>query len=139
MNVPSIHLSDAPTEEERRAIHEGLREFNAPFLGPPDHRALSVTARVAERLCGGLVGETGRGWLTVDLLWVSAAYRGQGLGSALLLAAEGEARRRHCRHARLSTYDFQAPSFYERHGYRLYASLDGFPNGHRSLFLRKAL
>ncbi len=139
MGEASISVGEAASDAERRAIYEGLRAFNAGFLGPSDHRALSVMARAGGVLLGGLVGETARGWLTIELLWVGEARRRQGLGSTLLLAAETEARRRGCRHAQLWTFDFQARPFYERHGFRLFGTLDGYPNGHRSFFMRKDL
>jgi hypothetical protein len=38
-------------------------------------------------------------------------------------------------HAVLETFSFQARGFYERHGYHVYATLDGFPPGYQQLFL----
>lgn len=139
MSEASIRVGEAVSEAEHRAILDGLKAFNAGFLGPSDHLPLSVTARAGGDLLGGLIGETGRGWLTIDLLWVDGACRRKGLGSTLLLAAESEARRRGCRHARLWTFDFQARPFYERHGFVRVFELDGYPNGHRSLLMRKAI
>ncbi len=139
MSKTSIRVGEAAPETLRRTIYEGLCAFNDRFLGPADHRELSVLAQAGETLLGGLVGETGRGWLHIGLLWVSAARRGQGLGRSLLLAAEAEARARGCGHALVATFDFQARPFYERQGYRLFATLDGYPNGHQSFYLRREL
>ena len=49
------------------------------------------------------------------------------------------ARARGCRHARLDTFDFQARTFYEQLGYRVYAELPDFPEGHRQFHLIKEL
>ena len=39
----------------------------------------------------------------------------------------------------LSTHSFQAPRFYEKHGYERVAALDDYPLGHGQIFLRKRL
>ena len=88
---------------------------------------------------GELYGWTWSGWLEVRILWIHADLRGLGHGTRLLAAAEeaGRARGRHT--ALLETHSFQAPAFYERRGYRAYAVLEGYPTGHRKLFMRKDL
>lgn len=134
-----LELHDSLPSEDMGAIEAGLRAFNEPFLGPADHRPLAVVARLNGKLAGGLVGETSRGFLCVDLLWVEDGSRGTGLGSRLLAAAEAEATARGCRHAWLGTYDFQAQAFYEARGYRSFGTLEGYPGGHRSIFLTKRL
>ena len=78
-------------------------------------------------------------WLFVNWLWVAEAYRGTGIGSRLLLGAEEAARDQHCRDAYLDTFTFQAPKFYERHGYREFGRLDDFPPGHSRIFFTKRL
>jgi len=39
----------------------------------------------------------------------------------------------------LDTFTFQAPDFYVKHGYEIYARADDWPVGHAHFFLRKAL
>jgi GNAT superfamily N-acetyltransferase len=93
----------------------------------------------AGTLVGGLVGATVWQWLSIRLLWVDPAHRGAGHGRALLVAAEAEGVRRGCRHARLNTFSFQTPGFYERCGYRRVLTLQDFPAGHQRLFYVKSL
>jgi GNAT superfamily N-acetyltransferase len=137
--VADLEVTDRPAPADVEALFAGLRAFNEPFMGKRDAQPLAVMARVAGELVGGLAGMTARGFLHVDLLWVDAGNRGQGLGSTLLRAAEAEASRRGCHTAHLDTFDFQARPFYERHGYRVFAELAGYPGGHRSLYLLKRL
>lgn len=137
--APSLEVVEMPAPADVAAVRAGLHAFNAPHLGPADHRPLAVLARDGGRLLGGLIGETGRGFLCIDLLWVAPKAQRAGLGSRLLRAAETEAGRRGCRGAWLSTYDFQARPFYERHGYVLFGRLDGFAGNHASFFLAKRL
>jgi hypothetical protein len=39
----------------------------------------------------------------------------------------------------LDTFEFQALPFYERRGYRVFGTLDGFPPGYRRFYLQKSL
>ena len=101
---------------------------------------LAVLLRAAQgQLVGALTGRTLWGWLVIDLLWVDSSARGEGHGRRLVAAAEQEAMRRGCQHARVDTYSFQAPGFYERCGYARLATLDDFPRGHQRHFYAKTL
>jgi GNAT superfamily N-acetyltransferase len=90
-------------------------------------------------IVGGLYGATMWSWLMIDGLWVTKALFGQGLGSRLLLAAEELAVSRGCLGSWLGTFDFQARTFYERHGYAMFAELPAFPPGHTHFHLWMAL
>lgn len=136
----TLSLADTLDLAEVKRIHGELRRFNEQFTKPYDLRDLCVTARDADgTLLGGLTGYTNWEWLYVDYLWVHESQRGTGLGSRLMAAAEEEARRRDCRWSRLYTYDFQAPGFYKKLGYEVWAELEGYPPGHTQIWLRKAL
>ena len=87
----------------------------------------------------GLLGQTRWQWLYVAKLWVADAYRGKGLGTRLLERAEEIARSRGCTNALLDTFEYQARPFYEKLGYRLFGTLDGYPPGYRQFYLTKAL
>jgi ribosomal protein S18 acetylase RimI-like enzyme len=76
---------------------------------------------------------------TSRILWVARALRGKGHGQRLLAAAERRAIERGCRHVFLDTFNFQAPDFYVKQGYEIYARADDWPVGHSHFFLRKAL
>jgi GNAT superfamily N-acetyltransferase len=78
-------------------------------------------------------------WLSVELLWVDEALRGQGYGSSILAQAETLARDAGCVGCRLDTYEFQAKPFYEKLGYVVFAVLEGFPANTRTYYLQKAL
>ena len=55
------------------------------------------------------------------------------------MMAEAEARKRGCSKATLNTFSFQAPDFYRKFGYRIVATVDGLPEGHRQHALVKEL
>ena len=124
----------------QRAVLGGLLAYNREQAGEPDQVPVVLSVRDAEgTVIAGRVGATAWRWLVIALLWVDAAHRRRGYGRALLRAAEAEARRRGCVAALVDTLDFQAPEFYEREGYAVFGVLEGFPPGHRRLYLHKAL
>src|SRR5207248_8640984 len=59
--------------------------------------------------------------------------------SRLLRLAEDEARQRGCVSAVLYTISFQAPGFYERHGYRVLGTVPCLPPGTSRIFMTKPL
>lgn len=120
------------------AIRRGIRGADPPDVRERDYQPLYLTLRDADgEIQGGLYGATMWGWLLIDGLWVGEALRGRGFGRQLLEAAEVVAVQRGCRGAWLGTFDFQARSFYERHGYQVFAKLPGFPEGHTHFHLSK--
>jgi GNAT superfamily N-acetyltransferase len=88
---------------------------------------------------GAALGESGRGWLHVSLVWVDEPFLRQQIGTRLLDAIEDEARRRGCRAAYLDTFSYQARPFYEARGYAVFGALDDYPMGRQRFFMRKAL
>ena len=52
---------------------------------------------------------------------------------------EAEAARHGSINVYLNTFTFEAPEFYKKLGYTVFAELKDFPPGHSRLFLRKTL
>ncbi|MBR5616105.1 MAG: GNAT family N-acetyltransferase, partial [Clostridia bacterium] len=73
------------------------------------------------------------------ILWVHESHRYKGIGSKLLCKAEKEAIRRGCHHVHLDTMSWQAPEFYQKHGYEVIGILPDIPNGNQKYLLMKAL
>ena len=78
-------------------------------------------------IMAGLVAETFGNWLEIEYLFVKEDLRGQGIGSQLMHQAESEAKKRNCRFAFVNTYQFQAPAFYQKHGYKEVFTLKDYP------------
>lgn len=135
--TPRLTLTDQPDPAHEQAIGDALRAYNETFAGPGGWRHLAVLVQEGRAVTGGLWGRTGRGFLHIDLLVVPEAQRRAGLGSAILRMAESEAVQRGCGGAWLSTFSFQARGFYERHGYTCFGTIDDYPPGHASHFMRK--
>ena len=137
---PALHVTvdEAPDAHDAQVVLDGLLAFNVAVLGDPDFRQLGCFVRDADgRPLGGLLGHLRWRWLYVSKLWVPDALRGRGWGSRLLAAAEAFAWRHGCRGAYLDTFEYQALPFYQKQGYELFGTLDGYPPGHRQFFVRK--
>ena len=130
-----------PSASDLAVVKDGLLAFNVEHIGiEPRSDLLNLFLRdLSGQVIGGLLGGWRWGWVYVDKLWVHADHRRLGAGSRLLKAAESEAAASGCTDGVLDTFSFQARGFYERHGYVVYATLEGFPPGHRQFFFHKKL
>ena len=90
-------------------------------------------------IMAGLVAETFGNWLEIEYLFVKEDLRGQGIGSQLLQQAESEAKNRNCRFAFVNTYQFQAPAFYQKHGYKEVFTLKDYPYTGQRHYYQKEL
>ena len=135
-----IVVTDAPGQAAYDAILAGIVAYNDSRAEPGGHRLLAVLVKdEAGKVIGGLWGTTGWRWLFVHLFWLPETLRGAGLGRDLLRRAEAEAMARGCGNVWLDTFSFQARGFYEKLGYRVFATLEDYPPGHRRYFMQKRL
>jgi GNAT superfamily N-acetyltransferase len=135
-----VSVEPHASREDIDTVTSGLRDFNTEFLGPPVLEPLHVLLRTEDGdVVGGLLGHSMYGWLYVAKLWIASEFRGQGFGRALLDAAEREGVARGCIGIHLDTFEYQARPFYEKNGYRLFGTLEGYPLGYRQFYLAKRL
>ena len=136
-----ITLTDAPDDDERAVIHDGLRGYNETQAGGPRGRPLAILVRDPEttKVVGGLLGRTYLGLLTVEQFFLPEHLRRGRLGSRILAMAEEEGRRRGCTRAVLSTVHFQAPGFYLKQGWEVAARIECEPPGHTRFYMTKKL
>ncbi|MBX3081553.1 MAG: GNAT family N-acetyltransferase [Anaerolineae bacterium] len=136
----TLTLTDAPRDEDRRLVQQGLRAFNDAHVGDDGYQPLCIFLRdESGGVLGGLLGETYWGWLSIGIVWLREDARGGGYGKQILFMAEHEAIRRGCHHAHVDTMAFQAPDFYLKLGYVIWGQLDDLPLGNTRYFLKKDL
>lgn len=136
----AFRIDDRVSDADEAAVRQGLLAFNERHIGPSRDQPVRLVARNADgAVVAGLLGHTRWGWLLVDKLWLADDVRGQGLGSRLMAAAESLATDRGCTGAMLSTFEHQARPFYEKLGYTLFGTLEGYPAGTRQHYLCKLL
>ena len=137
-----MHIAFEPFIDEpvRHYIVESLDFHGVSATGLPAWCPVNFVLRGARGdVLGGLLGQVWGGWLQVSHLWVGEGARGAGHGAALMREAEAYARARGAVGATVETHSFQARPFYERLGYEVFGTLDGYPPGHAKFFLRKNL
>ena len=133
-------LDAAPHAADIEFLDDRIYEFNMAATGYRDGLYLSAFCRdEIGRIEAGVYGWTWGGAAEVRTLSVREDLRGRAMGSTLLAAFEGEAHRRGCRRVFVSSHTFQAPAFYERHGYRRGGEWHDYPVGHGQVFLEKTL
>ena len=141
MTAPIVEVSDQHSAEAERVLGDALAVFNEAATGYNDRRPLTVLIKdpATGQILGGINGKTTLGMAFLDLFHLPESLRGSGLGSQLLHAFEDEARRRGCANAVLYTLSFQAPGFYEKHGWVRFGEVPCEPLGSSRVFLSKPL
>jgi GNAT superfamily N-acetyltransferase len=132
-------VGEADADLDNR-LSEELDKVNAAAT-PGTAPARELTVQVhdgAGELAAGMSGWTWGQAAGIGMTWVRADSRGAGLGARLLAEFEDEARSRGCSHVFVTSFSFQAPSFYEHHGYRELFRWEGVPNaGDSDVHFRK--
>ena len=140
MTEPAWPIDDNPAPQDITFLDNRIYEYNAATTGYHDGRLLAIVLRdERQEILAGIYGWTWGGCLWVDLLWVRDDRRHQGYGAQLLQAVEQEAIIRGCEWAMLDTHSFQAPDFYQQHGYEIAGTLEDYPKGYKKYYLRKRL
>ncbi|WP_223555683.1 MULTISPECIES: GNAT family N-acetyltransferase [Lysinibacillus] len=78
---------------------------------------------------GGITAEVYWGWVEINKFWFCKEYRGKGIGGQLLAKAEETAKQMGATKALLTTYEFQARTFYEVRGYQVVGEIKDYPPG----------
>ena len=124
-----MHIRLENTESQKaQKIGELVRSYNRSKREAVESEPLNLYIEDEHgRLLAGLVAETFGNWLEIEYLFVKEDLRGQGIGSQLLQRAESEAKKRNCCFDFVNTSQFQAPTFYQKHGYKEVFTLKDYP------------
>jgi GNAT superfamily N-acetyltransferase len=140
MDTRQLVVESQPHPDDIRFLEDRLYEYNVEQTGVPDGQWLAVFLRDAQQtIRAGAEGWTWCGSCFIRTIWVHRDLRGQGIGTQLLHAVEQEARVRGCQQIVLTSYSFQAPGFYQKCGFEVFAVLEDHPRQHREYYLRKRL
>jgi len=139
-NEYEVVAVDHPEQSAWGIIGRGINDYNQQQAGDDQSQIICFAIQGPDQeIVGGVIAAIYWNWLYIDLMWMKEDLRGHGYGSRLLILAEDEARKRGAKHAFLDTFSFQAPGFYERHGYRVFGELQDFPQGCQRYFMTKQL
>lgn len=131
---------EKPEQSVWGVIGQGIDRYNTDKAGDPKAQRICFAVQGPDQeIVGGVLAAIYWDWLYIDLMWIQEELRRQGYGSHLLMLVQDEAKRRGARNAYLDTFSFQAPGFYQKHGYRIFGELPDFPSGQQRYFLTKQL
>jgi GNAT superfamily N-acetyltransferase len=127
MGSDRLSVGDKDAELDARPDAE-LTAYNLATSGV--HEQAEFTVKIEDDAGDLVAGLSGWTWGTcagISLVWVREDRRAQGTGARLLEAADRVARERGCRQIVVSSFTFQAPGFYERHGFVETGRIEGLP------------
>lgn len=134
-----INYQEDATEQETEILLNGIAEA-ATARGMSHIRPFAFFVKDHnQKILAGAKGVSIYGALYIDLLWVSANLRGQGIGSKLMDECEKLAKKRGCTFVNLITMDWEALPFYQKLGYQLEYVRHGYERNSKMNFLKKDL
>lgn len=125
--------------DEIDQLEERIYEASADQCGYRDAKQISFQAKESGNLIGAVAGYTWGGICELRQVWVEEAHRRHGVGKRLMRLAIREAKARGCAYMFIATYEFQAPGFYAKFGFRRVADIPDKPLGHVDVIMRLAL
>jgi GNAT superfamily N-acetyltransferase len=133
MNIISVDKDDPRIS----LIEQGLNDYNkVSGVDIPQIVPFAFIAVAADgNFLGGAKGRIFAGWL--ELSWLYSAERSKGVGSALMKTVEEYACKQNCKGIFLTTFSFQAPEFYKKHGFEVFGEIPDFINGHTRWYMCK--
>jgi GNAT superfamily N-acetyltransferase len=136
----TITVEREPPPERTRLLSDPLINFNESKAGDRRVRTFALFAKDASGIVlGGLVGSTHWNHCFVSTLFVHERFRKAGIGRELMQRAEAQALALACDAIFLDSFDFQAPGFYEKLGFEVFAVLPEYPRGHKRFYMVKRL
>lgn len=136
----NIEIIDNPDQDLVSFLSNKISEFN--WQNWEVQERLPLAAQLTNErgeVIAGAAARTFGDWLLLDTLWVSDDLRGQNVGSKILNEIERVAKSRGCKKCLLDTLNFQAKPFYEKHGYEVQWTQEGYPKEGCKYFMVKNL
>lgn len=90
-----------------------------------------------DEVIGGAIGKITFGWYQLTDFYLSEPYRKQGIGSKIIKRIEEFAKENHALGVKMESWNFQAPEFYKKLGYSVWAEFKDCPPGTVCYYLYK--
>lgn len=115
-------------ENKQETLNE-LDNYTKRIVPNLEHnqKNMSFIFQDGERVLGRIVGFIHWNYLQIELFFVSPDTQGKGIGSKLLEHIEKVAQENQLSYILLETMSFNAPKFYEKHGFSLLADIKNSP------------
>ncbi len=119
-------ITSTPSSDDAEIVTRGVFDYGRGLASGGGAQSLACFVREGDSVIGGGIGRTEYNRLFVSSLWVSERYRGQGIGSEILLRMEREASDRGCRDALIETLIDANLVLYGRLGYKSVATITNY-------------
>ena len=128
-----------PELKDLRILYEGINN-EALEHGMSSIQPFGIFLKDGEeKVVGGVYGYYIYGCLHTDMLWLSKEMRHKGWGLKLMRESEAIARVRKCKFATVNTMDWEALPFYQKLGYQVEFTREGYEMNSKMYCLRKKL
>ncbi|MBS4201274.1 GNAT family N-acetyltransferase [Bacillus sp. FJAT-49732] len=139
----NLHITKELNNDDKKHIDNELFKYNLAHF-PEDLRGryeeISLYLRDENsNVRGAIIGAVCWNWLEIYSLIVDEEIRKFGFGTKLLLEIEKMAQDRQCDFIKVDTLSFQALGFYEKHGYKVFGSIDNVGRHFKHYYLKKDL
>ncbi len=114
-----IELLNNKNEEINYFIDEGFEKYAEKKGVVCNYESFVFVAKEDNKIVGVITGHSYYKEIHIGDLIVSEEYRGKKIGSNLIKAVEEHYKGRDFSNINLTTYDFQAPKFYEKCGFKI--------------------
>lgn len=131
--------TNSPLEATREQVMALLNEHAASHGHRFEMEEVNLEARDGGEFLGGMIAKLGTEWAFIELLALSEAARGKGIGQQLIEQIETIARDKGKIGIWVDTHSFQAPDFYRKMGYTEFGKIDDYPKGESRHFFAKVL
>ena len=116
------------------------QKINEESVGQGSAYPFAIFIRNKEgKIIAGSNGSIIFGSIYTDQLWVDPNLRGRGVGKKLMKVTHEYGKKHGCSLATVTTMDFQAPDFYQKLGYKIDFSREGYSKGASCIFMSKKL
>jgi Predicted acetyltransferase len=126
--------------DDENILFEGINDDAVQKKNMDRIKSFGIFAKNSQGVVlGGATGITMYGNMYVDMLWVEEELRHHGLGKKLMIEAEKIGRQRNCTFATVNTMDWEALTFYQKLGYEIEFTREGYDKDSKMYMLRKSL
>lgn len=124
-----MKITEKDFNEVSAFINERLDAHTVSIFGEPvePQKKFALELKVGNEICGAVSGTLTTQNFHVNGLVVEKKYRGQDLGSQLLMAIERQGIEAGAKVLTVSTQCFQALNFYKKHGFKVFGELKDVP------------
>lgn len=130
----------APTWDLEKYAFSGFLKHSVESFGyDGDVNSFAYVIKIEENVVGVLMAKTFYGGLHIKQLYLEKELRGHGYGTALMEKALRKGKELGCSFAYLETLNFQALGFYQKLGFHLEFTREGYNHEVSMHYLRKTL